>query len=112
MDKFICIQTTAPDQTIAKEIGERLVRLNLVACAQIHGPIESIYQWKNKYEHDEEWFLELKTISSNYNQVEKEILELHPYDVPQILVSDIKGGYDKYLDWLEESCNPGSRIRL
>ena len=104
MTDFISIHVTTPRKESAVEIGEYLVRAKLVACAQISGPIESIYQWKNKYEHDEEWQLELKTIALNYSKIESYILEKHPYDVPQIIANKIEDGYEKYFDWIRENC--------
>ena len=30
------------------------------------------------------------------------IAEAHPYDVPEILVTEVAGGYGPYLDWVVE----------
>jgi len=101
MSKFISIHITTPDATTAERIGEYLVKQNLVACAQIEGPMKSIYQWKSKLVNDEEWRLTLKTLEANYTLIEKKVLEMHPYDVPQVVSFEIKDGFNEYLAWID-----------
>jgi len=37
--------------------------------------------------------------------VEAEILRLHPYEVPEILVIPVAGGHGAYLDWVRRECS-------
>jgi len=34
------------------------------------------------------------------------LLELHPYEVPEVVVIPIVGGHQAYLDWLAEQVRP------
>ena len=106
MESFISIHITCPNKEIALLIGEKLVQSNLVACAQIDGPISSIYRWNKQVEQDEEWRLILKTIKKNFEQIEKITLSSHPFDVPQILSFKIENGFDEYLEWIETNSKP------
>ena len=53
----------------------------------------------------------MKTKESLYNEIEKEILENHPYEVPEIVMTEIQDGYYEYLNWIkEETKNPKASI--
>ena len=44
----------------------------------------------------------MKTKKDLYKEVEKEILNHHSYEVPEIISYDITNGYSKYLNWIED----------
>ena len=97
---LIVVLVTTPDETSARNIAALLVENRLVGCAQVEGPISSIYRWKEKIEQDEEWRLVLKTSLSVYDELEAKIKEEHPYDTPQIMALPVrKSSYD-YASWL------------
>jgi periplasmic divalent cation tolerance protein len=83
----------------AQRIARELVERRLAACVQIVGPIESVYRWKGQVESAEEWQCWIKTRGDLYHRVEQAIVELHPYDVPEILTL-VAEGSKSYLDWL------------
>jgi uncharacterized protein involved in tolerance to divalent cations len=39
--------------------------------------------------------------------VEERLAELHPYDVPEILVLSVESGLPAFLNWAAEECSPG-----
>ena len=100
MSQLISIQVTAPDKVVAEHIGRILVECRLVACAQIEGPIGSTYIWKDQLENDEEWRIVLKTEASMFPQIEQKILQEHPYEVPQIIASEMCMASKNYRDWI------------
>ncbi|MFH0844913.1 MAG: divalent-cation tolerance protein CutA, partial [Pseudomonadota bacterium] len=85
----------------AQEISRAVVEKRLAACAQVIGPITSTYWWKGKIEEEEEWICILKTREALYEDLEKTIREMHPYDVPEIVAVPIVTGSRSYLEWLE-----------
>jgi len=99
--KFIMIYTTLPDKAITKKIAKTLVDEKLIGCANFF-PVESIYKWKNKLCEDKEFALIMKTRKNLYKKVEKELKELHPYEVPAIVSYEIKEGLNDYLSWIKE----------
>lgn len=100
--EFIEVVTTLPSKEKAEEIGRLVIGRCLAACAQISGPVESIYWWNKKMETGREWVLTLKTKRALYREVETLIRKVHPYRVPQIIALPIIEGYSEYLKWIEE----------
>ena len=68
------------------------------ACVQ-HREISSTYSWDGKLNHDKEWLLEIKVSEKNKQSVHEVIINLHPYDVPEILILKVEANQE-YLDWV------------
>ena len=68
------------------------------ACVQ-HREISSTYSWDGKLNHDKEWLLEIKVSEKNKESVQEVITNLHPYDVPEILILEVEANQE-YLDWV------------
>lgn len=101
MSEFCQIVTTTDTREIAQAIARALVECRLAACAQISGPIESVYRWQGAIETAQEWRLTIKTRAALYPEVESAIRALHPYQTPQIIAIPIATGSADYLAWLE-----------
>ncbi|MGA2421916.1 MAG: divalent-cation tolerance protein CutA [Candidatus Acidiferrum sp.] len=87
-----------------RRIANRVVKKRLAACVNIlRSPVRSIYRWKGKIEVATEYFLVIKTTASGYAALEKEITQMHSYDVPEIVALPIAAGAPKYLAWLGAS---------
>ena len=88
----------------AEQLATKLLQKKLVACCQIH-KIRSHYSWKGNIENDDEWILNGKTIRKLYPKIEDVILEIHPYDVPEIISMAIVDVSDAYAEWLISNIN-------
>ena len=93
------ITTTFDDKEEANRVIDILLKNRLVSCCQLSN-ITSSYYWKGKIEHCEEYLLQMKSKKSLYKEVEKEILKMHSYETPQIIMYEIQDGYKEYLDWI------------
>jgi periplasmic divalent cation tolerance protein len=51
----------------------------------------------------------IKTTTKRLPELEKTIVSLHSYDVPEFIVLPITAGSREYLDWLKESVKPAIR---
>ncbi len=102
MTEFISVNTTTATKLEAQEIAEALVTHRLAACAQVSGPIESVYRWQGDVEHAAEWFCTAKTHKSLFHEVEARIRSLHSYECPEITALPIAGGSADYLAWLND----------
>lgn len=78
-----------------------LLDKRLVSCCQLSN-ITSSYHWKGNIEHSKEFLLQMKSKKNLYKEVEQEILKLHSYETPQIIMYDIVDGFQGYLNWIEE----------
>ncbi|MEZ6095655.1 MAG: divalent-cation tolerance protein CutA [Pirellulaceae bacterium] len=102
MTRFITVHTTSDKKETLELIARELVAKNLVACAQLGGPITSIYRWGGQTEETQEYSLVLKTISEHFQLIVEMIHDIHHYDVPEIIATPIEQVSEKYALWLEE----------
>jgi len=87
-----------------RSIAKSVVRKRLAACATlVLGPVQSIYRWKEKVETAREHLLVIKTTQNRLTQLEKEVLRMHSYDVPEFLVLPVKAASGPYLNWIFSS---------
>ena len=93
---------TCPDQKSAQSIAEILIDQHLAACVNILPGVKSIYSWQGKQETAQELLLVIKTTKNVYETLEKTIIELHPYELPEIIAVNIEAGNAGYLDWISE----------
>jgi periplasmic divalent cation tolerance protein len=100
--------TTTASRAEARRIARTLVDRHLAACAQIVGPIESIYRWQGKVETAREWLCLIKTTRARFGELALEVEALHSYDTPEIIAVPIVAGSRRYLDWLASSVCPPS----
>ncbi|MGI5340160.1 divalent-cation tolerance protein CutA [Streptomyces sp. CA-181903] len=96
----LAVLTTAPDEETARRLARTAVERRLAACAQIDGPVTSVYRWQDAIETDAEWRVLYKTTSARYADLEAHIRAGHPYDVPEVIATPITAGSDAYLAWL------------
>ena len=100
MGGYCIIKTTIDSEISAKKIIEKLLKERLISCAQI-SKIESLYWWDNQIQNNNEFVIEMKTKKNLYKKVETEIIELHDYEVPEMVCIDIIDGYKKFLKWID-----------
>lgn len=99
---FQLVLTTCPNEQVAKEIAEHLVKEKLAACVNILPNITSIYHWQNELQYDNELQLLIKTNSDKFTRLNARINELHPYDVVEVIALNIQQGDNHYLNWIRE----------
>ena len=103
MPSSLQLQTAVPNPETAQRIAETLVQERLAACVQTVGPIQSTYRWEGKVETATEYLLLVKTTAAHRDAVIERARELHPYEVPEIIATEISGGLPAYLNWIAES---------
>lgn len=94
---------TAPNKECAETIAQALVSEKLAACVNIIEGLTSVYRWKGIIEKEQEVLMIVKSIDELFKRLEARVLELHPYECPEIIAIDIEKGYTAYLDWISES---------
>ncbi len=94
------IYITAASAEEAAEIGRMLVEERLAACANLLGPIGSIYWWEGKLQHEEEAALIVKTTEALVERLVERVKQAHSYTCPCIVALPIVGGNQEFLDWI------------
>jgi periplasmic divalent cation tolerance protein len=100
MTDALLVFTTLPTADKAEELAKTLVEERLAACANLLPAIRSIYRWQGKLQDENEVLVLLKTRAEHLERLKLRILELHPYEVPEVLAVPVESGYQPYLDWL------------
>ena len=101
MEQYIQVFTTVEKKEDAEKIARTLIEKRLAACIQITGPITSTYRWKGNVETQEEWLCIIKSRKILYNEIERAIKEIHPYETPEIIATSIVTGSKEYMEWLD-----------
>ena len=99
--KAAWLYMTAETRDEAMKIGRALVEERLVACANILGPMDSIYWWDGAVKSETEVAFIVKTRATLVDQVVARVTEMHSYDCPCIVALPIEGGNPDYLAWIE-----------
>lgn len=99
---YCIIKCTTANKDEAVKIAKYLVEKGLVACCNIIPAITSIYKWEDKLCCDNETLMIIKTRTALFSKVETAIKEIHSYEVPEVICTEILKGNKEYLDWIEE----------
>jgi len=100
MDARLVIATFPEGEGI--EIVRTLVEEKWIACGNLLPGARSVYRWEGRIEDAAETVALLKTWADRVEGLKRRLAELHPYDVPEILVLAVGGGLESYVDWLRE----------
>jgi len=103
MSDYIVVLMTAPGVEEAARIGRTLVTERLAACCNVVPVVRSIYAWKGEVCDEQEALCIMKTRKELFERLKKRAVELHPYDVPEVIALKIKAGNEAYLRWIGEN---------
>ncbi|NIJ11802.1 periplasmic divalent cation tolerance protein [Saccharomonospora amisosensis] len=98
--EHVIVATTTDSEERAHALAASVVEAKLGACAQIVGPITSVYRWQGAVETDREWRVEVKSAADRAEALVRHLTEHHTYDVPEVIVTPITSGHADYLSWL------------
>ncbi len=101
--EVVIVLTTWPEDRNVAAFAETLVAERLAACVNVFAEMQSTYRWKGSIERDRERQVVIKTAAGRIEALKARIAELHPYEVPELLVVKVDDGGSAYLEWVEES---------
>jgi periplasmic divalent cation tolerance protein len=96
----VAVLTTAPTAEVAERIGTALVEEKLAACANLVPGVSSVFRWEGKVSREAEVLVLLKTTAARLNELRRRLVELHPYEVPEMIALDVREGHPPYLEWV------------
>jgi len=98
----IIVTTTCDSKEAAETIVKRVLEKRLAACVQVSGPVESSYWWKQAIAVDKEYTIQMKSENSLFIRLSQVIRKVHPYEVPEIIATEICAIDDDYLAWMKQ----------
>jgi periplasmic divalent cation tolerance protein len=102
---YIIVTTTVDSEEAALAITNALLLPRLVACVQTN-PIHSTFWWKGRFEQATEIRLQAKAPEANAEAILAAIEAVHPYEVPEIIITSILAGHLPYLAWIDAESQP------
>jgi periplasmic divalent cation tolerance protein len=98
---WLTVLTTTDASEKAEALARGAVEARAAACAQIAGPVTSVYRWKGAVETASEGQVLFKTTGARYDALEAYLLAAHDYDTPEIIATPVVRGSADYLRWVE-----------
>jgi periplasmic divalent cation tolerance protein len=103
LSEALIVFSTVGSSSDAERIARALVERRLAACVNVVPEVVSIYRWQGAVERTDERLLLIKTSAERFPALRDAIVELHPYEVPEVMAVVVPAGHTPYLAWLEES---------
>ncbi|WP_017599152.1 divalent-cation tolerance protein CutA [Nocardiopsis lucentensis] len=104
---IVRVETTVDSREGAERVARSLIEHRLAACAQVSGPITSFYRWEGEVQTDEEWMVVAKTSADRVDGLTAHVVEVHPYDVPEVVAVPVTRGNASYLSWVGDETRGG-----
>jgi periplasmic divalent cation tolerance protein len=100
---YLMVLCTCPSLSAANVIATALLEERLAACVNQLPGIRSLYRWEGRVKIDDEVLLLIKTTTQNFEALQKTVIGLHPYELPEIVGVPLTEGSDAYFDWIKNS---------
>jgi len=94
---------TTSDKKEALRIVRCLLNERLIACANIVGPVSSVFWWEGKIDEASEFLVIMKSRKDLFKRLSERVKETHSYEVPEVIALPITEGLPSYLEWMSAS---------
>ena len=102
MSDYRLVLSNAPVDE-APALAKRLVEERLAACVNVLPAARSFYVWRGEICDDAESVMLIKTTAARAARLAERLVELHSYDVPEVIAIDLADGDARHLEWLASS---------
>ncbi len=106
--RVLTVLTTTDAPEKAEALARGAVEARLAACAQVTGPVTSVYRWEGEVRSEHEWQVSLKTTEARYDALEAHLRAAHDYDTPEIIATPVVRGGADYLAWVAAESDTGA----
>jgi periplasmic divalent cation tolerance protein len=86
----VVVTFTTDSKELADSVCAEVIGAELGACAQIEGPITSVFRWHGEVHTEQEWRVEIETTAGKAETLVRQIKTNHGVDVPEVMVNDIE----------------------
>lgn len=98
---ILTVLTTTDSRAKAEALARGAVEARVAACAQVSGPVTSVYRWRGAVETAEEWQVVFKTTELRHADLEAHLVAAHDYETPEILATPVARVNADYARWVE-----------
>lgn len=98
--EVIMVFVTVPGARVGSRVSKGVLTSRLASCVSVIPRVRSMYWWEGKITQANEVMLVMKTTKSKYKKLERRIMELHPYQVPEIIAIPLVAGLPQYIEWV------------
>lgn len=98
---MVVVTTVSTDEE-AERLAGAVVSEGLAACANVVSGVSSIFRWKGTVEREREALVIMKTTGTALQSLRERLVELHPYEVPEVIALDVASGHAPYLAWVRD----------
>ncbi len=106
-DELVVLVTNTPEEH-AEPLARALLERRLVACVNIVPGVRSLYRWAGEVCDGAESTLLIKTTAARAPAARHALLELHPFDVPELLTLTPTDVPLAYREWATEQVSDAS----
>ncbi|HVF35787.1 MAG TPA: divalent-cation tolerance protein CutA [Candidatus Saccharimonadia bacterium] len=104
----LLVYCTVPSVPVADALARTLVEERLAACVNRIAGVVSTYRWEGEITADPELLLLIKTTADRFDALRARIVELHPYELPEVIAVPIEAGFERYLAWIADETRAGA----
>ncbi len=103
MSDYCLVLSTVASAEDGDRLARALVERRVAACVNVVAGVTSFYRWEGGVQRDEERLLVIKTRTDRFSDLRSALVDLHPYEVPEVIALPITGAHSPYLAWLDAS---------
>ena len=101
--EFVIVLTTVAATADPSALATALIAERLAACVNVLPVMTSIYRWNGAVESASEQQLVIKTTAARLPALTLRLGELHPYEVPELIVLPVSDVAAAYGGWLRDA---------
>jgi periplasmic divalent cation tolerance protein len=102
---LVVVVTTLDGRAVAERLVHQLIEEQLIACGNLIPGMTSLYRWKGAVERATEVLVLLKTPRAKLEQLFRRVAELHPYELPELVVLSVEAVSHAYAGWVRQETN-------
>ncbi len=100
MPEIWVIYSTFPNRDEAFSVAGALLEKQLIACANVHSEVTSLYRWEGAIQKEEEAVMVAKTSENRVKAAIAMIKGMHSYQIPCILAYPAGDGLPAFAQWV------------